>query len=66
MKSGELVMLDRSSIVCTYFRMYAGDLIVELIPDAPVAATVKNIQTPEQFLSQYDNKKYEFKTVNYE
>jgi hypothetical protein len=39
----------------TYFRLYSGDMVVRLMPDAPVAATVNTIQTKEQFVSLYND-----------
>ena len=48
----------------TYYRMYAGDVILRLMPDCPVAATVNTIQTKEQFLSQYSDAGTCFKPYN--
>jgi hypothetical protein len=45
----------------TYYRMYSGDVILRLMPDCSVAATINTIQTKEQFLSQYSDAETGFK-----
>ena len=61
MKNGGCVTFNTDNAF-TYFKMYAGDMIVRLMPSAPVAATVNTIQTKEQFVSLYRDEK--FKSYN--